>query len=75
MANQKPKQVPAAYTMLVSAAETVQGLLRHQLESFGLTMSQFRVLKSLMQASPLSQAAASRRRCAGCAESWISEIR
>lgn len=56
MANQKPKQVPAAYTMLVSAAETVQGLLRHQLESFGLTMSQFRVLKSLMQASPLSQA-------------------
>ena len=56
MTNQKPKQVAAAYTMLVSASESVQGLLKHQLESFGLTMSQFHVLESLMQASPLSQA-------------------
>jgi MarR family transcriptional regulator, 2-MHQ and catechol-resistance regulon repressor len=56
MADKKPPRVLAAYTMLVSATETVQGLLKHQMESFGLTMSQFHVLESLMRDSPLSQA-------------------
>jgi MarR family transcriptional regulator, 2-MHQ and catechol-resistance regulon repressor len=56
MSNEKPPRVLPAYTMLIAASEAVQGLLRHQLESFGLTMSQFHVLESLMQASPLSQA-------------------
>jgi MarR family 2-MHQ and catechol resistance regulon transcriptional repressor len=56
MTIKKPAQVPAAYPMLVRATESIQDLFRHQLESFGLTMSQFHVLESLMQASPLSQA-------------------
>ena len=57
MSDEKPPRVLAAYTMLIAATETVQGLLRHQLESFGLTMTQFRLLTSLMRESPLSQAA------------------
>ena len=56
MTIRKPAQVSAAYPMLVRATESIQDLFRHQLESFGLTMSQFHVLESLMQASPLSQA-------------------
>jgi MarR family 2-MHQ and catechol resistance regulon transcriptional repressor len=45
-----------AYRNLVRATESVSLLLVRQMDSFGLTMSQFRVLEMLLHEGPMSQA-------------------
>lgn len=50
-----------AYANLVHAAESVNVLLGRQLDSFGLTMGQFRVLEALLQRGPMSQVALSEK--------------
>ena len=57
--NRKSQLAFAAFTYLVDASESVLALLKHQLKSFGLTMSQFRVLAALLHEGALSQAAIS----------------
>jgi MarR family 2-MHQ and catechol resistance regulon transcriptional repressor len=54
-----------AYANLVHAAESVNVLLGRQLDSFGLTMGQFRVLEGLLHAGPMSQVALSERLLCG----------
>lgn len=46
-----------AYTNLVAATESLMGTLQGQLESFGLTMSRFRVLVTLLRNGPMVQGA------------------
>jgi MarR family transcriptional regulator, 2-MHQ and catechol-resistance regulon repressor len=46
-----------AYDSLVRATEVVNALLRRHLDSFGLTMGQFRVLEALLHSGPMIQAA------------------
>lgn len=45
----------AAHTSMMQAKESLAAAQSHQLESFGLTMSQFRVLEALLCNGPLSQ--------------------
>jgi MarR family transcriptional regulator, 2-MHQ and catechol-resistance regulon repressor len=47
----------AAYTNLVRATDSIVGLLTKQLDSFGLTMGQFRVLEAVLHVGPMSQSA------------------
>lgn len=46
-----------AYSNLVEATESLMGTLQGQLESFGLTMSRFRVLITLFHNGPMVQGA------------------
>lgn len=55
----------AAYESLVHAADSVNALLGRQLESFGLTMGQFRVLEGLLRAGAMSQAGLAERLVCG----------
>lgn len=59
--NRKSQLAFAAFTYLVDASESVLSLLRYQLKSFGLTMSQFRALAALLHEGALSQAALSKK--------------
>lgn len=54
-----------AYANLVYAAESVNVLLGRQLDAFGLTMGQFRVLEGLLHVGPMSQVALSERLLCG----------
>src|SRR5580704_18301019 len=53
--SKETKRALAAYTNLVRATESIVGLLTQQLDSFGLTMGQFRVLEALFHLGPMSQ--------------------
>lgn len=55
--NRKSQLAFAAFTFLVDASERMLDLMRHQLKSFGLTLSQFRVLAALLHEGALNQAA------------------
>jgi MarR family transcriptional regulator, 2-MHQ and catechol-resistance regulon repressor len=59
--NKKSQLAFAAFTYLVDANETVLSLLKYQLKSFGLTLSQFRALATLLHEGALSQAALSKK--------------
>ena len=54
-AESETEQVLSSYLALVRATESVGALLRRQLMSFDLTMSQFHVLEALLHLGPMSQ--------------------
>lgn len=58
--NRKSQLAFAAFTYLVDASERMLDLMRHQLKSFGLTLSQFRALAALLHEGALSQSALSK---------------
>lgn len=45
----------AAHTSMIQAKESMATMQSHQLESFGLTISRFRVLEMLLRGGPMSQ--------------------
>ncbi len=45
----------AAHTSMIQAKESMAAAQSHQLESFGLTVSQFRVMEALLCGGPMSQ--------------------
>ena len=45
----------AAHTSMIQAKESLAAMQSHQLESFGLTISRFRVLEMLLRGGPMSQ--------------------
>ncbi len=45
----------AAHTSMIQAKESLAAMQSRQLESFGLTISQFRVLEVLLRGGPMSQ--------------------
>jgi MarR family transcriptional regulator, 2-MHQ and catechol-resistance regulon repressor len=57
----KTQRAVAAHESLVFAAQSLDVLQNHQLDSFGLTLSQYRVLEALLQAGPMNQAKLSAR--------------
>jgi MarR family 2-MHQ and catechol resistance regulon transcriptional repressor len=54
MAENGMKKALGAYTNLIRATESVQGLLSRQLGSLGLTMGQFQMLEALLHLGPMS---------------------
>src|SRR5271170_1500843 len=54
MAENGTKKALGAYTNLVRATESVQGLLDRQLGAVGLTMGQFQLLEALLHLGPMS---------------------
>ena len=54
-----------AYASLVRATTSLEALLSRQLDGFGLTMGQFRVLEALLHLGPMSHAALCRRLLCG----------
>ena len=63
--DKRTQRALAAYTNLVRASETVVTLLSRQLDSFGLTMAQFRALEALLHLGPMSQATLSEKLLCG----------
>ena len=51
------KRALGGYENLMRATEAVSAVLRRQLDSFGLTMGQFRILEELLRSGPMIQAA------------------
>ena len=45
----------ATHTSLIEAKESLAAMQSHQLESFGLTISRFRVMEMLLRGGPMSQ--------------------
>lgn len=45
----------ATHTSLIEAKESLEAMQSHQLESFGLTISRFRVMEMLLRGGPMSQ--------------------
>ena len=45
----------AAHSSMIQAKESMAAMQSHQLESFGLTLSRFRVLEMLLRGGPMSQ--------------------
>lgn len=45
----------AAHTSMIQAKESLAAAQSHQLESFGLTVSRFRVMETLLRGGPMSQ--------------------
>lgn len=45
----------AAHTSMIQAKESLTAAQSHQLESFGLTVSRFRVMETLLRGGPMSQ--------------------
>jgi MarR family 2-MHQ and catechol resistance regulon transcriptional repressor len=45
----------AAHASLIEAKESLAAMQSHQLESFGLTISRFRVMEMLLRGGPMSQ--------------------
>lgn len=52
----KTQRAVMAHESLVFAAQALDVIQSHQLDSFGLTLSQYRVLEALLQAGPMNQA-------------------
>jgi MarR family 2-MHQ and catechol resistance regulon transcriptional repressor len=52
----KTQRAVAAHESLVFASQALDAIQSHQLDSFGLTLSQYRVLEALLQAGPMNQA-------------------
>ncbi len=52
----KTQRAVAAHESLVFASQALDVIQSHQLDSFGLTLSQYRVLEALLQAGPMNQA-------------------
>ena len=52
----KTQRAVTAHESLVFAAQALDVIQSHQLNSFGLTLSQYRVLEALLQAGPMNQA-------------------
>lgn len=52
----KTQRAVTAHESLVFAVQALDVIQSHQLDSFGLTLSQYRVLEALLQAGPMNQA-------------------
>jgi MarR family 2-MHQ and catechol resistance regulon transcriptional repressor len=57
----KTQRAVTAHESLVFASQALEVIQSHQLDSFGLTLSQYRVLEALLQAGPMNQAKLSER--------------
>jgi MarR family 2-MHQ and catechol resistance regulon transcriptional repressor len=56
MQARKTQRAVTTHESLVFATQALEVIQSHQLDSFGLTLSQYRVLEALLEAGPMNQA-------------------